>query len=177
MPSLAPAFRLVVVGDGSWRRRLAAYAADLHVSERVLFVGAVPDGVLYRWLRTANVVVALAGEGGSGSQVFEARAAGAAVVASDVPVHRHAAERPGGPVIFVPPQGSPLDVADAIDEAARLAVLPTAGALPSPAPSWESVIDSTWEIYRHLLGEDSRRHRGEADRDFAASRLTREVNA
>jgi glycosyltransferase involved in cell wall biosynthesis len=177
MPSLDEAFHLVVVGDGPWRGRLSAYAADLHVSERVQFLGSVSDAVLYRWLRTAKVVVALAGEGGSGSQVTEARAAGAAVVASDLPVHRSAAERPGGPVIFVSPQGSPLDVADAIDEAARLAVLPTAEVLLSPAPSWESVIDSTWAIYRHVLGEDSSRHRGEADRTFAASRVTREVNA
>ena len=54
-----PEFWLVVVGDGPARGRLAAYAADLRVSSRVRFVGAVPDPVLYRWLRTARVVVTL----------------------------------------------------------------------------------------------------------------------
>jgi glycosyltransferase involved in cell wall biosynthesis len=177
MPSLDAAFDLVVVGDGPWRRRLTAYAADLHVSERVQFVGSVTDAVLYRWLRTAKVVVAMSGEGGSGSQVTEARAAGAAVVASDVAVHRDAAARPGGPVIFVSPQGSPLDVADAVDEAARLAVLPTAEVLLSPAPSWESVVDSTLKIYRSVLGDGSLPSRGEAESAWPGSRLTGGVNA
>lgn len=155
MPSLDPEFRLVVVGDGPARDQLVAYAADLRISSRVQFAGAVADAVLYRWLQTARVVVTLAGERGSGSQVTEARAAGASVVASDLPIHREAAERPGGGrVIFVAPNGSPLDVADAIDEAARVSVLPSADGLSVPAPSWESVVDSTWTLYRELIGAD-----------------------
>jgi glycosyltransferase involved in cell wall biosynthesis len=155
MPGLDPEYRLVVVGDGPARDRLAAYAADLRISSRVEFAGAVSDAVLCRWLRTARVVVTMAGESGSGSQVTEARAAGASVVASDVPIHREAAERPGGGhVIFVAPNGSPLDVADAIDEAARVSVLPSAGGLAFSAPSWESVVDSTSMLYGQLLGTD-----------------------
>jgi glycosyltransferase involved in cell wall biosynthesis len=155
MPGLGSEYRLVVVGDGPARTRLSAYAADLGISSRVQFAGAVPDAILYRWLRTARVVVALADERGSGSQVTEARAAGVPVVASDLPGHRRAAEGPGaGHVIFVTPKGSPLDVADAIeiaaDEAARVSVLPTAQALTSPAPTWESVIDSTALLYQQL---------------------------
>lgn len=158
MPSLDPEFRLVVVGDGPERDRLAAYAADLRISSRVQFVGAVPDPVLHRWLRTTRVVVALAGEHGSGSQVTEACAAGASVVASDIPTHREAAEGPGGGhVIFVAPKGSPLDVADAIDEAARVSVLPA-----FTAPSWESVTDSTWMLYERLVGDNLRSGRGGA---------------
>ena len=83
----------------------------------------------------------------------EARVAGVAVVASDLPVHRQAADRPGlGPVVFVAPRGSPLDVADAIEEAARLPMSSSAALLPSSARSWESVIDSTWRLYRGLVG-------------------------
>lgn len=153
MPSLDPEFRLVVVGDGPARERLAAYAADLGISARVQFAGAVSDAVLYRWLRTARVVITLASERGSGSQVTEAGAAGVSVVASDLPIHREAAERPGGShVIFVAPKGSPLDVADAIDEAARVSVLPSAF---SP-PSWQSVADSTLTLYEGLIGADHR---------------------
>jgi glycosyltransferase involved in cell wall biosynthesis len=156
MPSLDPEFRLVVVGDGPARHRLAAYAADLRIASRVQFAGSVSDAALYRWLRTARVVVTLAGERGSGSQVTEARAAGASVVASDLPIHREAAERPGGShVIFIAPKGSPLDVADAIDEAARVSVLPSAG-LAFSAPSWQSVADSTVMLYEQLVGADPR---------------------
>jgi glycosyltransferase involved in cell wall biosynthesis len=160
MPSLDPEFRLVVVGDGPARDRLAAYAADLRIASRVQFAGSVSDAALYRWLRTARVVVTLAGERGSGSLVTEARAAGASVVASDLPIHREAAERPGGShVIFVTPKGSPLDVADAIDEAARVSVLPSAG-LAFSAPSWQSVVDSTVTLYEQLIGADPRPARG-----------------
>jgi glycosyltransferase involved in cell wall biosynthesis len=152
MLSLDPDFRLVVVGDGPGRDRLVAFAADLHVSARVQFLGAVSDEVLYRWLRTARVVVTLAGDRGSGSLIVEASAAGASVVASDLPMHRQAAERAGaGHVIFVAPKGSPLDVADAIDEAARVSVLPSARRVSVPEASWESVIDSTWALYDRLV--------------------------
>jgi hypothetical protein len=120
----------------------------------VRFVGAVSDDLLFRWLRTARVVVTLPGDRGSGSLVTEARAAGVALVASDLPVHRQAAERPGlGTVVFVAPRGSPLDVADAIEEAARLPSSSSTALLTSSAPSWESVVDSTWRLYRRLAGD------------------------
>jgi glycosyltransferase involved in cell wall biosynthesis len=154
MAGLAPEFQLVVVGDGPARGRLSAFAADLCVTSQVRLVGAVSDDVLHRWLRTAQVVVALADERSSGSVVAEACAADVPVVASDLPVHRRAAEQVGGgSVIFVPPRGSPLDVADAIAEAARLPVISNPEMRASAAPTWESVVDATWELYRQMLGE------------------------
>jgi glycosyltransferase involved in cell wall biosynthesis len=152
MPSLDPDFRLVIVGDGPSRPRLAAFAADLRISPRVQFVGSVSDATLYRWLHTAHVVVTLAGERSSGSLVTEAHAAGVSVVASDLPVHRQAAERGGGHVVFVPPRGSPLDVADAIDAAARLHVISPHQLSGTSVATWESVIDATWELYEQLTG-------------------------
>jgi glycosyltransferase involved in cell wall biosynthesis len=172
VPSLAPEFRLVVVGDGPARGRLAAYAADLRVSSRVQFAGAVSDAVLYRWLRTARVVVSVGRVCGSGSQVTEARAAGASVVASDLPVNREAAERPGGGhVIFVLADASPLDVADAIDEAARVSVLPSAPGV-GLATSWESVVDSTWSIYLQLIRAESGESLRDQHEEFAVSANT-----
>lgn len=164
MPSLDPEFRLVVVGDGPARDRLLAYAADLGISARVQFAGAVSDAVLYRWLRTARVVITLAGEHGSGSQVTEAGAAGVSIVASDLPIHREAAERPGGShVIFVAPKGSPLDVADAIEEAARVSVLPSVFS----RPSWQTVVDSTMTLYEGLIRADHRPARERGARGLA----------
>jgi glycosyltransferase involved in cell wall biosynthesis len=155
VPGLPPELHLVIVGDGPARGRLAAYAHDLRVASRVQFAGPVPDAVMYRWLRSARVVVTLAGGRGSGSQVAEARAAGASVVASDIPIHREAARAPGGGhVMFVPADTSPLDIADAIKEAARVSVLPSLLRADS-ARSWGSVVDSTWTLYRELLEADA----------------------
>lgn len=165
MPSLDPEFRLVVVGDGPARPRLSAFAADLRISSRVDFVGAVSDAVLGRWLRTARVVVTLPAERSSGALLTEARAVGVTVVGSDLPIHRQAAERPGrGHVILVPPRASPLDVADAIEEAARLPIISELDLPASSAPSWESVVDSTWNLYQGLIAGAV-----ESEADHAAS--------
>ena len=162
MASLDSAFRLIVVGDGPARHRLRARAADLRVAPRVQFVGSVPDTVLYRWLRTARVVVALSEQDSSGLQVTEALTAGAPVVASDIPVHREAAARfDRGFVIFVSPTGSPLEVADAIAEAGRLSVPSAASALATPC-SWDSVVDCMWGLYGRLLGR-AQPHSGSGD--------------
>ena len=151
MASLDSHFRLVVVGAGPTRDRLEAFADDLRVSSRVHFTGAIPDAELYRWLRTARVVVSVPAERSSGTAVTEACAAGTSVVASDLPIHRHAAERVGGGVIFVAPRGSPLDVADAIAEGSQLAVIPNAEMLSSPAASWDAAVDATLGVYEELL--------------------------
>jgi glycosyltransferase involved in cell wall biosynthesis len=155
MASLDPEHRLVVVGDGPSRRRLCAYAADLRVSSRVEFVGSVPDADLYRWLQTGYVLVALAEQESSGLHVTEALTAGAAVVASDIPAHREAAaDVDGDRVIFVSPEGSPLEVADAISQAAGLGVRPTAQEWHLPVRSWDSVVDRTLELYEALAFGD-----------------------
>jgi glycosyltransferase involved in cell wall biosynthesis len=152
MASLDPAYRLVVVGSGPARHRLHAYAADLQVSSCVEFVGPVSDRDLYRWLRTGDVLVALAEQEDSGLQVTEALAAGAAVVASDIPVHREAAsEVDGAHVIFVSPEGSPLEVADAISEAASLGVRPQAEMARLAVPSWDSVVSRMLDLYETLI--------------------------
>ena len=151
MASLDPEFRLVVVGDGPARERLQGFADDLRVSSRVQFTGSLSDAMLHRWLRTARVVVSLPGARSSGMAVAEACAAGVSVVASDLPIQRHAAERVGGGVIFVAPRSSPLDVADAIEEASRLSVIPNSDLLTSSATSWDAAIDATWDLYEEML--------------------------
>jgi glycosyltransferase involved in cell wall biosynthesis len=151
MASLDAGFRLVIVGDGPARHSLQAHAADLDVGSRVLFTGAVPDAVLYRWLRTAAVVVALAQRQASGVQVLEAVSGGAPVVASATSTHREiAAYLEERAVALVSTSGSPLEVADAIST--------IAGTRPSrdtqaEIPTWDAVAERTWELYRRLVAE------------------------
>jgi glycosyltransferase involved in cell wall biosynthesis len=152
MASLDPEFRLVVIGGGPARERLQAFADDLRVSSRVQFTGPVSDAVLHRWLRTARVVVSLPARRSSATAVIEGCVAGVSVVASDLPVHRHAAERIGGGVIFVSPRCSPLDVADAIAEGSQLSVIPNPDLLTSSATSWDAAVDATWDLYEAMLG-------------------------
>jgi glycosyltransferase involved in cell wall biosynthesis len=148
MAALVPAFELVVVGDGPARRRLNAFAADLQVSARVSFAGHVSDADLHRWLKTARLVVALSEQEAFGLQVLEGVAAGRPVVASDIPAHREAAEYVGdGAVTFVLPEGSPLEVADAIRSALEIPTPPPV----RPLPSWADVVDRTLGVYDDVL--------------------------
>ncbi|MGH2895780.1 MAG: glycosyltransferase family 4 protein [Solirubrobacteraceae bacterium] len=167
MASLDPEFRLVVIGDGPARDRLQAFADDLRVSSRIQFTGPVSDAMLHRWLRTARVVVSLPGERSSGTAVTEACAAGVSVVASDLPIQRQAAERVGGGVIFVAPRGSPLDVADAIEEASQLSVIPNPDLVTSTAMSWDAAVDATWDLYEELLDRPHPFDRNDGVRELA----------
>lgn len=145
MAALNPEFRLAVVGDGPAREKLLAHAQDLRVSSRVNFVGSVADAELYRWLRTATVVVALADQEFSGLRITEALCAGARVVASGIPVHREAASDAGGAgVRFVSPAGSPLDVADQILEAASLRASQMSR---QELPTWDEAVERTLAVY------------------------------
>jgi glycosyltransferase involved in cell wall biosynthesis len=152
MASLDSSYRLAIVGNGSARQRLMAHAADLGVSSRIQFVGSIPDSELYRWLRTACVLVALAEEQTSGLQLLEALAAGVPAVASDILAHHNAASYgEGAGVKFVPPTGSPLEVADAIYEATTLSPLP---ASRLRLPTWDAVVEKTLYLYEEVCRRD-----------------------
>jgi hypothetical protein len=57
----------------------------------------------------------------------------------------------GGAVIFVAARSSPLDVADAIEEASQLSVIPNPDLPTSSATSWDATIDATWDLYEAML--------------------------
>jgi glycosyltransferase involved in cell wall biosynthesis len=146
MASLGPEYELVVVGDGPARRALQAYAADLRVSSRVRFTGALPDASFYRWLQTASVVVALGERQASGLQILEAVSAGCAVVASATPTHREiAAYLEEKAIVLVSLTGSPLEVADAVSTVAGTRTCSTTRAA---VPSWDEVVDRICHLYR-----------------------------
>jgi glycosyltransferase involved in cell wall biosynthesis len=148
--SLDHAFRLVILGDGPEVRRLHRHAEDLRVSERVDFVGRVSTPRLYRWLRTARVVVTLAEREPSGFELLEALSAGASAVASDIEVHREAVSLArGAGARLLSPQCSPLQLADAIADVADEDVPPIA---QLRVPSSEALADSMLALYRSLIG-------------------------
>jgi glycosyltransferase involved in cell wall biosynthesis len=148
MAGLDVRFRLVVIADPHTAVRLHRHANDLRVGERVEFVRRAPTPVLYRWLRTARVVVTLRDREASGGELLEALTAGAAVVASDTAAHREAAAVVGGAAVrFVSPECSPLELADAVAMAAEEGVSPAVeGLIPSDRAAAKDVL----AVYRSL---------------------------
>jgi len=158
LPSLGPAFRLVILGEGPARNRLRAFAVDLQISSRVTFVGTVSDSDLHRWVRTARVVVALSDGHDTVPALLAAIAASVPVVASNTPAHREALELGhSGRLALVPADGSPLRLAECIAAASELEV----PAATIHLPTREAVIDRTWDLYQRLAFEPRRelRHR------------------
>jgi glycosyltransferase involved in cell wall biosynthesis len=167
---LDPALRLLILGEGPARERLQAYAADMRLSDRVEFADSLPEREQYQRLRSARVILALHDQHSSGLEVLEALAAGTPVVASDIPVHRElAAQFANAPVIFVSPSGSPLDVADAVADAAQHRV--QACPEKSVVRSEESVVEEMWSIYRELVYESN----GVASEVNGSGRLTSDL--
>lgn len=152
MAGLSAEHRLVIMGRGPDRQRLQAYAADMKVSERLVFADPPSPEERHRWFRSARVVVVLAPEPGAEGDLLAGLAAGAQIVASDNPVHRELALLAPRHVVLVPSMGSPLGIAEAINEAARrrLRLGPEA---TIEVPSWDTVADATRSLYRRVVDD------------------------
>jgi glycosyltransferase involved in cell wall biosynthesis len=149
LPDLGPGFQLVVVGHGPERRPLGAHAANLGVGRQLRFVGGVDDAMLFRWLRTADVVVNMSDESMSGGSLLEAASAGAPVVASDIPAHLEIAELVDPTSVrLISSQGSPLVLADEIRAAVERP--PLHAPLPDVI-SWADAAQQTIGHYEQLL--------------------------
>jgi glycosyltransferase involved in cell wall biosynthesis len=105
---------LVVLGAGSDLPSLRRAAAEAGVSDRVQFKGRVGDAELRRWQRSASVVLTLSRHEAFGLVLLEGAAAGAAVVASDIPAHLEVAAMTPGQVDFVAVTAGAAAVAGAV---------------------------------------------------------------
>lgn len=148
-----PDLRLHVVGDGAERTRCEALLpATLRAD--VVFHGRVDHDALPRFYRSCDLYVspALGGES-FGIVLLEAMAAGAPIVASDLPGYRSVA-RDGGQGRLVPP-GEPAALAEAIDalldnEALR-AAMAAEGRRTVAAYDWPVVADRLRTIYLDVI--------------------------
>jgi glycosyltransferase involved in cell wall biosynthesis len=75
---------LVVVGEGPCRAHLERQAANLGVSSRVRFEGAIPPGRVPRWLSAADLLCLVSRNEGTPNVIVEALASGRPVVATPV---------------------------------------------------------------------------------------------
>jgi len=81
---LLPGVRLVLAGDGPDRAKLEALARDLKVTDRVTFLGAVPQAQLRGHYGNADALVLSSSREGWANVLLEAMACGTPVVASRV---------------------------------------------------------------------------------------------
>lgn len=79
---LPTAIHFVVVGDGEERLALEGLAADLRVSDRVHFIGEIPNSQIMHYLHASDVFVRPSRTEGMGNSFIEAMAAGLPVVAT-----------------------------------------------------------------------------------------------
>ncbi|HUN37687.1 MAG TPA: glycosyltransferase family 4 protein, partial [Trebonia sp.] len=116
--ALTPAaLRLVVTGDGPERPALEALTQRCGLGARVRFIGRVDPDELYRWYASAEVFCSMSSNEAMPVTILELLAAGARVVASDIPAHRDIRDRTAGAISLVPLDVSPQDLAAALNRA------------------------------------------------------------
>ena len=139
--------RLVITGDGPERPRLEALAAERRVTDRVSLIGRVDTDTLYRWYASAQVFCSMSTNEAMPVTILEMLAAGARIVASDIPAHRDIHERTGGPITLVARDASAASLAAALETACK-----EPASASQHIPTWDEVTAETVELYRDLSG-------------------------
>jgi len=80
---LPPEYKLIIIGRGSYEDKLKEIVINNNLRERVVFLGYQPDKVVWRWLKTASVLIQLSKVESFCMTCIEALAAGTPVVAND----------------------------------------------------------------------------------------------
>jgi glycosyltransferase involved in cell wall biosynthesis len=141
---------LVLIGEGS---EYASLARQAELSRgRVTLLGRVDDAVLRRWQRTAAVVISLSLYEAFGLVVAEGLAAGASVVASDIPAHREITRSSLTRVELVDPNATTQEIASALRRALDRE-RQTSG--NSNRPSWDDASHRIRDIYLQTLEKAS----------------------
>lgn len=146
--------QLVFVGGLDPSCRLAARAARLGLTDRVRFLGRVPQSHLRALYHVAAVLLHISLYEGFGLPVLEAMGAGLPVITSNVGAMRELGEDAARLV-------NPLDIDDVaaaiervlVDDPLRRRMVET-GRKRAERLTWERTVDKTVEAYRRALGED-----------------------
>jgi glycosyltransferase involved in cell wall biosynthesis len=139
-----------ITGDGTVREELERQVASADLAERVAFLGKVSEDDLYRWFRSTSVYVSMSSNEAMPVTFIECLAAGARVVASDIPAHRDLVTKTKGSITLVPLDSSPEQLAEAIRE---IASEPVAKPL---VDTWDDVTTRTSETYREAIAHAGR---------------------
>jgi rhamnosyl/mannosyltransferase len=152
---------LIVVGDGGERERLTRLARQLRITDRVFFLGAVPDSQLPFVYSIADVVVlpSISRREAFGIVLLEAMAAGKPVVASAIPGVSEVV-LDGRTGYLVPPR-DPIALAAALDSilqdrsiARRMS--DEAKRVANSRYDWEHVCKMYFDLYEEKLNSETR---------------------
>jgi glycosyltransferase involved in cell wall biosynthesis len=152
LPLLPAEYELVIIGNGPLRPQLEQQAEALGVRARLRLLDHVLQPDLLSWYRSADVFVSLSRHESFGMTVLEGAAAGAAIVASDIPAHREVAGYlPPDRVLFVDTDCAPAYLGRAVELAARRAW--AADTASWRLPSWDGMVDALVDCYAEAIGE------------------------
>ena len=150
---------VVIVGEGPERASLAAAAASLRLTERVIFVGEVSN--VQPYYAAADVVVLPSHSEGSPYVLLEAMAANVPIVATAVGGVPEMVEDEESALLV--PQRDPRAMAAAIarvltDPALAQRLTANASALVATRYSPETYVRSILEIYRGVISTSTKRN-------------------
>jgi glycosyltransferase involved in cell wall biosynthesis len=151
---LLPGVRLVVAGDGPNRGMLEELARKLGVSERVDFLGAVPQAQLRAHYGAADAMVLASSREGWANVLLESMACGTPVVASRVWGTPEVVAAPEAGVLMA--ERTPQGVADAVN--ALRANYPDRAATRRYAErfSWDDTTAGQLALFESVLAERSK---------------------
>lgn len=151
LPFLPGNHLLTVVGQGPDAAAIPEAATRLAVADRVHLRGRVPADELAAWYAAADVFVAMSREEAFGLTILEAAAAGAPVVASDIPAHREVmAYAAAGRIRLVELGAEGRTLARAIEAAIGSGRTTDRSGLQ--LPTWEGLVDGVMATYEEVLG-------------------------
>src|SRR4051794_2638745 len=143
-------YRLTIVGDGPERDALEGRAARSGVADRVRFRGHVSTEELRGWYAVADAYLALSEDESFGMTLLEAAAAGAPVVASDIPAHDEVSGYlPRERVLLVPSEANDAELARTIESA--VARGRSDDRSDWHLPTWDEMVDGVIAAYEHGL--------------------------
>ncbi|MDP1807869.1 MAG: glycosyltransferase family 1 protein, partial [Acidimicrobiales bacterium] len=143
---------LVVCGpDGGQGAELQALARRLHLDGRATFLGRVSDEQLAGLYQSAAAVVAASVDEGFGLPLLEAMAAGAPVIATDIPAFREV----GGSAPRYVPVGDSAALAtaitDVVEDGQAREAWAEAGRAQAARFTWAACARATIDVYESVL--------------------------
>jgi teichuronic acid biosynthesis glycosyltransferase TuaC len=149
LPSL-PGYVLLIAGEGPERPDLERLTAELKLSDRVRFLGAVPHSELHGIYASADALVLASSREGWPNVLLESMACGTPVVASDVWGNPEVVSCPEAGVLMR--QRNPEGVAAAVKQLFEGRPDRDATRRYAEGFSWNATSEGQFRLFKTILG-------------------------